>query len=171
MNVRYCTVIGQDVHLRHGSACAEKMTERNTEMARSVPVDASTEKPALDSVEELMANANSNTEWETVTEEVPTRVVFDTVGDVFIGDYVGREDIPAEKNPTKDHPEGEAFSLFLFRGLDGKLYSVNTSTRLNDAMSKVDAGRRCRLAYMKDVPVNGQPSPMKDITVSVAKQQ
>lgn len=125
----------------------------------SVPVDDT-------SVESLMAAAAQG-EWEAVSEEVPTRVIFDTVGDVFIGDYVGIENIPAEKNPTKDHPEGEPFSLFLFRGLDGKLYSVNTSTRLLDAMGKVTHGHRVMLRYVKDVPVNGQPSPMKDITVSV----
>jgi hypothetical protein len=123
------------------------------------------------SVEFLMAKAVQEEEWETVTQASPTRIVFDTIGDTFVGDYAGTLDVPAEQNITRENPEGEAFSMYLFNGLDGELYSLNRSTKLELGMSQVDVGRRCKLTYVKDVPTGRKLNPMKDITVQVAKSR
>lgn len=129
---------------------------------------ATTVENAPKSLEQLMAEANENESWEVVTEESPTKVIFDTIGDLFIGDYAGAMTVPADQNISKDHPEGEAFDLYLFRGLDGKLYSFNKSTKLELAMEKVSVSQRCRLTYVGDVPTKRGQHPMKDITVDVA---
>lgn len=132
---------------------------------------ATTVENATKSLEQLMAEADENTAWDVVTEESPTKVIFDTIGDRFIGDYAGELNVPAEQNISKDKPEGEAFDLYLFRGLDGKLYSFNKSTKLELAMEKVSKGQRCRLTYVGDVPTSRKLNPMKDITVDVRSAQ
>lgn len=130
--------------------------------------------PVVDEVDDLTARMNAvndSTEWETVTEASPTKIIFDTIGDRFIGTYQGELNIAAEMNITKDHPEGEAFDMYLFRGVDGELYSVNKSYKLMMGLDGVDIGTLCRLTYVADIPTGRGLNPMKDITLDVKRQK
>lgn len=109
---------------------------------------------------ELLSTAPDDWEFETIADESPMRVVFDTLGDVFIGRYVGKDHI----TPENEDP----FDLFTFRGRDEKLYAVNTSYKLVEAMEKVQAGQWVRLTYVKDIP-SKKGNPMKDFKVDVKK--
>lgn len=117
--------------------------------------------PAVD--EDLISNAPSDWEFETVTEESPTLVEFDTIGDIFIGQYVGVEHIDPKNE--KDEP----FDRFNFRGRDGDLYALNQSYKLEMAMEKIEPGQWVRVTYIKDIPTGRKLNPMKDFRVDVKK--
>lgn len=106
-----------------------------------------------------------NDGWETVHEESALRVLFDTIGDQFVGIYIGVDDI------TPD--DGEPFSLFLFRGIEGettgKVCGINQSYTLKQAMEKVNAGDITRLTYVKDIPTRRGLNPLKDFKVDVKR--
>lgn len=100
-------------------------------------------------------------EWTTVAEESPTRIIFDTIGDQFIGQYIGIEHI--EPDNGKDEP----FDLYLFRGRDGELYAINKSYKLAQAMEKVSEGDWVRITYIKDIDTGRNLNPLKDFRVDV----
>lgn len=139
-------------------------------MARRTDTADVATAPDTTSVESLMAAANDAEEWDTVVDEAPIRIIMDTVGDAFIGDYDGVEHIPAEQNISKDHPEGEAFDLITFRGLDGRRYALNKSVKLERAMEAIEVGSRVRVTLMKEIPTD-RGNPMKDYKVDVAKRR
>lgn len=102
-------------------------------------------------------------DWVVVQEESPTRVLLDTVGDIFVGVYLGEEHVAPESEGQ------EPFSLFVFRGRDGELYALNQSYNLRKAMEKVAEGDLVRIQYYKDIPMSsGGRNPLKDFKVSVA---
>lgn len=113
---------------------------------------------------DLVSTAPDDWEFKTVIEESPTGVVFDTVGDVFIGQFVDRITI------TPDKPEkGEAkdpFDLFRFRGRDGELYAINPSGKLDRGMSVVNAGDWVRITLIKLIP-SSKGNDFKDFRVEV----
>lgn len=107
-----------------------------------------------------MANSNAE-EWTTVADETPAQVIFDTVGDVFVGRFV-------EKRTLTPNPE-QSWDQFVFRGIeDGELYGINSSYSIAKGMETVQPGSVVRLTYVKDVEV-GRPSPMKDFKIEVKK--
>lgn len=105
-------------------------------------------------------------EWDTVAEGTATRVVFDTIGDSFIGMYIGDEHIEQEPNAKG---EDQSFDLFNFRGRDGERYAINKSYALEEAMEKVSEGLWCRITYIRDIPTKRNQNPMKDFKVDVRK--
>ena len=105
-------------------------------------------------------------EWETVQEESATRVIFDTVGDEFIGKYLGSEHI----TPDKKTEDTEEFDLFLFLGTDGERYALNYSYSLVKAMEKVAINDWTRIVYTKDLPTKRGLNPMKDFRVDVRRK-
>lgn len=104
-----------------------------------------------------MAASNAD-EWTTVADETPAQVIFDTVGDVFVGTYVEKRHIVNPNDPEQQ------WDQFVFRGEDGDLYGVNSSYSIAKGMESVQPGKVTRLTYIKDVNV-GRPSPMKDFKV------
>lgn len=115
--------------------------------------------PAAVNAEELISNAPDDWEFETIVEESPTMVIFDTIGDVFIGQYIGIEHIDPANG--KDEP----FDRFTFRGRDGELYAVNQSYKLEKALEDVDKGTWVRITYTKDIPTSRNLQPMKDFRI------
>jgi len=112
-----------------------------------------------------------NWNWETVQEESATRIIFDTIGDEFIGQYKGSEHIAPEKEGS------EEFDLFRFIGFDGNPYAVNHSYSLVTAMKKVEIDEWVRITYTKDLATkrsrddeSGDVSPMKDFRVDVRRK-
>lgn len=128
--------------------------------------------PAGSTVDEQESTMDVSTspegwEWETVVDESPTLVIFDTVGDVFIGQYMGEEHI---EQPVDDKGEDQSFDRFNFRGNDGAPYAINKSYKLAEGMSKVDVGDWCRITYIKDIPTNRKLNPLKDFRVDVRRK-
>lgn len=102
--------------------------------------------------------------WDTVSEEAPTRVIMDTIGDTFVGMYQGMEHI--EREPSADGTD-QSFDQFLFKGRDGEKYSIYESFDLKEAMEKVEVGQWCRIQYLKDVKTGRNLNPMKSFRVDV----
>jgi hypothetical protein len=105
-------------------------------------------------------------EFETVVEESPTTIVFDTIGDVFVGQYIGTEhiDLPLDKD-GKD----QSFDRYTFRGRDGELYALNQSYKIEMGMDKAAPGQWVRITYVKDIPTSRGLQPMKDFRIEVRK--
>jgi len=124
-----------------------------------------------DAVEISASNVSTSPEgweWDTVASEAGTKVIFDEIGDVFVGQFVGVEHI-APEGTDKDGKPKEPFDLYMFRGVDDELYSINSSYALVAAMANVEKGQWCRLTYVKNVEVAGRPEPMKSFRVEVRK--
>lgn len=110
----------------------------------------------------------SEDEWETVAEESGEKMKFETVGDEFIGTYEGLTHIVPKKEGTTEEDE---FDQLLFRDGNGKLYALNAGYKLLEAFTGEAApekGSRVKLTYVGNVDT-GQPSPMKDFRVQVAR--
>ena len=106
-------------------------------------------------------------EWETVQTEAGDQIEFDTIGDVFIGVFVGYDDIKFE-----DPKEGEKeFRQMHFRDVDDpeKLYDINCGYRLTQACDKLSAGQTARITYVKDLDMGKGNSPMKEYRVDIRK--
>lgn len=99
-----------------------------------------------------------NVEWQTVVQESGDQIIFDTLGDVFIGLFTGKQ--VANK-------DGEPFTILTFTGADAKPYQTNAGWKLESAFEDIDAGEIVRITYVKDVDT-GQASPMKDFRIDVA---
>lgn len=111
--------------------------------------------------ESLLTEAPEDWEFDTVTDETPTRIVMDTVGDRFIGEYLGMEHVTPPDG-------GEEFDMFVFRGRDGNLYSLNTSYKLKNAFEDIAEGVWVRVTFVKEIPVK-KGNPMKDYKVDVKR--
>lgn len=107
-------------------------------------------------------SAPEGLEWKTIAEEGALTVVFDKIGDQFVGRYVGVEHI------EPDNGKDEAFDRFTFRAKDKNLYAVNQSYKLADALEDVAPGTWVRITYVKDIPTKRALNPMKDFVVDVA---
>lgn len=98
------------------------------------------------------------TEWTTIQDETPDKIIFDTFGDCFTGVFQGIQEITPE--------DADAFEQAVFRNDEG-LYAIGGYKVLN-AMRDVPQGTLTRLTYVKNVDT-GQPSPMKDVKVETAR--
>lgn len=103
-------------------------------------------------------------EWETIAEGAPTGVIFEKIGESFVGQYVGSQHV--DREPASDGSD-QSFDLFIFRGRDGERYSLNKSYSLVQAMEGVRLESWLRITYVKDVKVTNWPTPMKDFKVDV----
>lgn len=102
-------------------------------------------------------------DFETVRDSTPTRVIFEEIGETFIGQYVGKELI----TPDNIDP----FSMHVFKARDGERYAMSDSFALNDYFedNADDAiGKWFRLTYVQDIP-SKKGNPMKDIRIDVRK--
>jgi len=102
-------------------------------------------------------------EFETVHTEAPDQIVFDTIGDTYIGKYLGQEVIEFE---TK---KGTTESFTQLKFLDpqgGKV--LNAGYDLLQAFKGIQEQSIVRIQLMKFVDVD-QESPMKSYRVDVAK--
>lgn len=128
-------------------------------------------KPAAQDSPEFIDGADvtvapEDWEFETVSEEAPTRIIFDTIGDTFVGQYIGMEHI--DREPAADGSD-QSFDQFLYRGRDGDRYAIYESFDLKEGMEKVAPGQWCRLTYLKDVKTARNLNPMKSFRVDVRK--
>lgn len=100
-------------------------------------------------------------EFETLVDESPTMIIFDTIGDQFVGQYVEKQHI------DPDNGKDEPFDRFNFRARDGGLYGVNSSYQLVEALEKIEPHTWVRITYVKDIPTKRGLNPMKDFKIDV----
>jgi hypothetical protein len=102
-----------------------------------------------------------NDGWMRVSsDEVDeTKIVFDTLGDEFIGEYIGQRSL---KND-----DGE-YTQLRFRNDDGELFFTNANYSLKNSFSKIRPGRTVRITFTDEKDV-GQRSPLKIFTVDVRR--
>lgn len=103
-------------------------------------------------------------EFTVIAEESPTGVVFDKIGDKFLGMKDGIEKITPENG--KDEP----FELFIFRGRNGVRYAINKSYKLERALTDVPDGQWVLIEYVANIDT-GRPEPMKDYRVSIVRSK
>jgi hypothetical protein len=111
-------------------------------------------------------------EWadaDVLSDESPSVITFDTIGDVFIGRYRGSETVTPE--------EGETFRQDRFTvagdqpGLsNGAIVAIRPGYQLREAFDKLQAGDLVRIEYLKDIPT-GKPgrNDLKDFKVQVRR--
>jgi hypothetical protein len=99
--------------------------------------------------------------WTQVSEDEveETKVAFDTVGDQFIGTYIGSRFVPSDDG---------GYSQLRFRGDDGTVYFTNANYSLKKGMEGVTSGTMCRLTYTEDKDV-GQASPLRIFRVETRR--
>ena|ERR1700722_18428495 len=108
--------------------------------------------------------------WETVVAPSGTKVIMDTVGDTFTGWFTGIQHIVPEDG-TKDEFDQIGFTGQTLNGqpVPPEPYAFPASYKLFRGFRDIPLGSLCRLTLKALVPINGQPSPMKDIQVDVAR--
>lgn len=118
----------------------------------------------------LLTTAPDDWEFETVAEESATTVILEDEGDQFIGQYVGQDKIEFEAidQETKE-VKTETFERFVFRARDNRLYAMNKSYKLDEAMSKVQPEQWVRITLVKNIETKRGLNPMKDFRVEVKR--
>jgi hypothetical protein len=113
-----------------------------------------------------MQEASESWEWDTVREQSAALVLFDTIGDQFVGQYLGEEHITPE-NAAEDG--SDSFDRFVFKGPNGVRYAVNKSYTLVQAMKEVAPHAWVRITYAQEIPTKRNLQPMKDFVVDVRR--
>lgn len=98
--------------------------------------------------------------WGLEQDESPDKLIFDTIGDEYVGLYCGIEHITPNEDEGQDF---EPFDQLMFWDLESPKV-IPASFRLILAMRRIMVGREVRILYVKDVDVD-QPTPMKDYKV------
>lgn len=101
-------------------------------------------------------------EWTTVSEDETDeiKIVFDTIGDEFVGTYIG---------PRVIETEDGKFTQYRFKVGD-EVYFTNAGYSLMRGMQKVQPGSRVRITYKADRDT-GRETPMRIMQVDVAKRR
>lgn len=126
-------------------------------MNASAPADDKNSKPQNEATE-----FTGEYDWQQVSEEESdeTKVVFDTIGDEFVGVYLGKREVPNEDGTFWQHRFAVGEQKFF----------VNGNHSLNQGMSRVAKGAVARVEYTSDKDT-GAASPMRVYTVYVAKKK
>lgn len=104
-------------------------------------------------------------EWETVTEGARTNVQFNDLGDTLIGVFAGTQEV-------EDPNSGETWQQYLFddceypEDIAGENVAVNAGYDLRRALDQIEPHQfLVRIQYARNIPMRGQPSPMKGFKV------
>jgi len=104
-------------------------------------------------------------DWEQVSEGARPQVQFTDLGDTLIGTFMGFQEI-------EDPNSGETWKQALFddveipEDLDGEDVVINPGYDLLRALERIEPGKfRVRVQYARNIPIAGQPSPMKGYKV------
>lgn len=103
---------------------------------------------------------NDTSGWELVHEEAPDQLKFEEVGEEYVLEYLGSEEIDPgdEKDPDK------RFTQLRFRETDGNPVVTNAGYELRVAFKDITPGHLVKIKYVKNVQV-GEASPMKSFKV------
>lgn len=112
---------------------------------------------------ETMGYTDEGYEWDEVHEEAPDQIVWDTIGEVYIGTYTGQESI----DPKDPKDPDKRFIQLKFRDNEGAKV-INAGHELRTAFAEIPTGSLVRIEYVKDVEVK-QAAPMKSFNVKVGR--
>lgn len=104
-------------------------------------------------------------EWETAVPETGDQIVFDTIGDEFVGLYHGKREVPVTEKDGRE----TSFLILMFTGTDGKPYQTNAGWKLEAGFQGIEPQSIVRITYVKDVDTGHKANPMKDFRVEVAR--
>jgi hypothetical protein len=111
-----------------------------------------------------MAKA-TDTEWEQVSEGARPQVQFTDLGDTLIGTFMGFQEI-------EDPNTQEVWKQALFDDVEfpedvvGEDVVINPGYDLLRALERIEPAKfRVRVQYARNIPIAGQPSPMKGYKV------
>lgn len=123
----------------------------------------STDVETVTTAGEIAGYDDSQFEWETVHTESPDQIVFENIGDTFIGEYLGQETITFQNKKGVE----ESFVQLLFKVHD-QFFVCNAGYDLLKAYEGIPPHTvtRTQLRTLVDV---GQESPMKSYRVDQAK--
>jgi len=109
--------------------------------------------------------ATKDQDWEQVSEGARISVQFDHIGDTLIGTFMGFQTI-------EDPNTGETWEQALFDDCElpsevkGEDVVTNPGYDLRRALERIEPGKfRVRVNYARNIPISGQPSPMKGYRV------
>ena len=123
----------------------------------------SKDRIVVTSDEDNVVDINWNTvEWETAVDRLGEQIVFEKLGDQFLGMFTGHRIVETDDGP---------FNVLTFKGRDGLPYQINAGWKLEQAFlsSDIKRGDIVCIEYVNDVDT-GQPSPLKDFKVYRAKR-
>lgn len=107
----------------------------------------------------MATEENTGVQWKTVSEEgseEETKIVFDSMGDSFVGKFLGTRQIDnADGNYTQARFEA-----------NGEVYFTNLGYSLRRGLSNVRVGSLVRVTWT-DEQDTGQASPMRIFRVEV----
>jgi len=115
------------------------------------------------SVSSALSIPDEGFQWDTVHVEAPTQLTFDNVGDVFIGLFVGREDIQFTDNKGQE----QEFQQLNFL-VNDEPFAINAGFDLKRGFKGIADGTMVRIQLRKLVDV-GQRDMLKSYRVDVAK--
>lgn len=108
------------------------------------------------------------TTWTTVSTgeaEPETKIVFDSIGDEFVGVYLGMRVVDPQDITEKPYQQAR------FQGVgsdEGTVYFTNAGFSLRAGLRDVRKGSLVRLTWESELDT-GQSSPMKVFRVEVGK--
>jgi hypothetical protein len=122
-----------------------------------------------------MATESNWDDAETLSDESPSVITFDTIGDVFIGHFKRTETVtPPEDSEKNEGPFRQ--DIFTVAGdqhglKNGVPVAIRPGYQLQQAFDKLNPGDLTRVEYLKDVPGTARPgrNPLKDFKVQVRR--
>jgi len=106
--------------------------------------------------------------WELVSEEMPTRVQFENIGDEFIGTFRKIETIDASSGSFRQY----IFDVVTLNGEEqnpDERFAVSAGSRIRAGMQKARPGNKVRIRFTAEVDT-GQDSPMKEYEISIQRR-
>jgi hypothetical protein len=99
--------------------------------------------------------------WKTVSEDEvdETKIVFDTIGDIYVGRYLGSR--------VLSNADGN-YTQLRFQGEDGGYYFTNANYSLQKTFADMRPGTTVRIAFVSEKDV-GQKSPMRVFRVDTRR--
>lgn len=94
--------------------------------------------------------------------EPESKVAFDTIGDEFIGTFLGTRTIP--------NADGSYVQYRFKQDGTNEICFINANYNLREGMQNVRAGTKVRIRYVSDVDT-GMAQPMRTFEVAVAKRK
>ena len=109
----------------------------------------------------MAGKPDTEAQWKTISEDEvdETKIVFDTVGDIFIGRYLGQR--------TLSNSDGN-YTQLRFQGEDGVHYFTNANYSLMKSFTDMRPGTTVRITFVSEKDV-GQRSPMRVFRVDTRR--
>lgn len=112
-----------------------------------------------------MAEKTDN-DWETVSEGARINVQLNVIGDVLDGDFMGFQTITDPEDPEDTWEQALFDNVVVPVDIKGEPVAINPGYDLLRALKQIEPGKfRVRVTYARNIPIAGQPSPMKGYQV------